>query len=80
MDIDKLQTSSTLSIEEELLKRGNRNELLKLISRLNVLDRDILVMKFMQSFSNEEIAINTGLAKSTIEDRIYHVLKKVTLA
>lgn len=75
----KRQTSSTLPLEKELLTKEKRHELLKLMSELGVLDRDVLVMKFIQGNSSEEIAIKTGMFQDTVEKRIYHALKKLTL-
>lgn len=71
-----IQTSSTLAIEEKLLARGNRIELLKLLSEIEALDRDILVMKLIQGYSHEEIAIHLGLFKYSVETRIVSTLKK----
>ncbi|WP_198038582.1 sigma-70 family RNA polymerase sigma factor [Planococcus lenghuensis] len=75
MNNGTLQTSNALSIERELLTRGKRHELLKLMSEVGVLDRDILVMKFIHGSSNKEIAMNMGLVQCTVEDRIYKALK-----
>lgn len=79
MNNDNLQTSSTLSIEEELLTKEKRYKLLKLMSELGVLDRDVLVMKFIQGNSNEEIALKMGMIQSTVEDRVYRALRKLSL-
>lgn len=79
MNNDNLQTRSSLSIEEEWLTKEKRHELLKLMCELGVLDRDILVMKFIQGRSSEEIAIHTGMVQCTVEDRIYQAIKKLTL-
>lgn len=71
-----IQTSSTLDIEEELLARRNRFELLKLLSELEMLDRDILVMRLIQGHSHEEIAVHLGLFKYSVENRIVSTLQK----
>lgn len=71
-----IQTSSTLAIEEKLLARGNRIELLKLLSKLEALDRDILVMRLIQGHSHEEIAVHLGLFKCSVENRIVSTFKK----
>lgn len=70
-----IQTSSTLTIEEKLLAK-NRIELLKLLSELGALDRDILVMKLIQGHSHEEIAVHLGLFIYSVENRIVSTLKK----
>lgn len=77
MRYGNMETSSTLSMEEELMAaRENRFELLKLLSELGALDRDILVMKLIQGHSNKEIALHLGLAEYTVEIRIHDALKK----
>ncbi|RLQ92741.1 sigma-70 family RNA polymerase sigma factor [Planomicrobium sp. Y74] len=79
MNKDNLQTSSTLSIEEELLTKEKRYKLLRLMSELGVLDRDVLVMKFIQGNTDKEIASKTGLVQGTVEDRVYQALRKLSL-
>ncbi|MBB5181575.1 RNA polymerase sigma factor (sigma-70 family) [Planomicrobium koreense] len=77
MRYGNMETSSTLSMEEELMAaRENRFELLKLLSELGALDRDILVMKLIQGISNKEIAVHLGLAEYTVKIRIHDALKK----
>lgn len=76
MRYENIQTSSTLSVEEELTAKENRFELLKRLSELGALDRDILVMKLIQGSSAEEIALHLGLAEYTVEIRIYDAFKK----
>lgn len=77
MKYGNMETSSTLSMEEELMAtRENRFELLKLLSEVGALDRDILVMKLIQGHSNKEIALHLGLVEYTVEIRIHDALKK----
>lgn len=71
-----IPTSSTLAIEETLLAGGNRIKLLKLLSKVGALDRDILVMRLIQGHSHEEIAVHLGLFKYSVENRIVSTLKK----
>lgn len=73
------QTSNALTVEEELLTKEKRYELLKLMCGLGVLDRDVLVMKFLQGNSNAEIAVKTGMIQGTVDDRIHQALKKLSL-
>lgn len=79
MNKDNLHTRSTLSIEEELLTKEKRYKLLRLMSELGVLDRDVLVMKFIQGNSNEEIALKTGMVQDTVEDRVFQALSNLKL-
>lgn len=70
------QTYSMPATEEKLLAGQNRIKLLMLLSELEALDRDILVMKLIQGNSHDEIALNLGLFKCTVEERIYYAFKK----
>lgn len=76
MRYENIPTSSTVSVEEELMARENRVALLQMLSELGALDRDILVMKLIQGNSNEEIALHLGLVEGVIELRINYAFKK----
>lgn len=69
--------SSTLSQKETLLVGEHKTELLILMSKAGVLDRDILVRKFFQDMLNEEIARDMGLIKQVVDDRICTALKQL---
>lgn len=77
MRIENSKRSSILSGTEALLVQKHKNELLKFMSKVGVLDRDILVMKFFQDMPEEEIAKNMGLVQQTIKDRINCNLKEL---
>ena len=47
------------------------------LGEMNVLDRDILVMKFFLDMTNEEIALHMGLTKAAIDKRIYRGKKRL---
>lgn len=71
------KVANTHTAETRLFIRENKNEFLKIISELSMLDRDILVMKFLLDMTNEEIANNIGATKATVDKRIYHGEKKL---
>lgn len=71
--------SSTLSLTERLLMGERKNDLLKLMSKVGVLDRDILARKFLQEMSSEEIAKEMGLIARVVDDRIYHAVKQLSM-
>lgn len=71
------KVNNTYIAETKLLIRENKNEFLRLMSELSMLDRDILVMKFFLDMTNEEIANNIGATKATVDNRIYHGEKKL---
>lgn len=60
----------------ETLTREERIGLLKLMCELEILDRDILVRKFLQGMASEEIALHMGLKSLTVDNRIDHAIKK----
>ncbi|OED32371.1 RNA polymerase subunit sigma-70 [Planococcus maritimus] len=72
-----IEVSSPDSSERNLLIAENKNELLQLMAEMNVLDRDILVMKFFLEMTNEEIALHMGLTKAAIDNRIYRGKKRL---
>lgn len=69
--------SSTLSPTERLPMGERKNDLLKFMSKVGVLDRDILARKFLQEMSSEEIAKEMGLIARVVDDRIYHAAKQL---
>lgn len=77
MVADDVEAGSTHSVENEILLTEDKNELLKLMSGFEVMDRDILVMKFFLDMTSEEIATNIGLTKAAVDNRIYRGKKKL---
>lgn len=77
MVADDLEVGSTHSVETEVLKTENKTELLKLMCGFEVMDRDIMVMKFFLDMTSEEIATNIGLTKAAVDNRIYRGKKKL---
>ena len=69
--------SSTLSQTERLLMGERKNELLRFMSKIGILDRDILVRKFFLHMPNEEIANDMGLIVRVVDERVYHALKQL---
>lgn len=64
-------------IEEDILLLERRNELIKLINKLDDLDRDIFLMKFYLGFDNGSIAKEKGITKAAVENRIYRGKKRL---
>lgn len=71
--------SSTLSLTERLLMGERKNELLCFMSKIGILDRDILVRKFFLHMPNEEIARDMGLVVHVVDERIYHAVKQLSI-
>lgn len=68
---------SVKSAEEEFLMKTSSEELLKMISKLDQLDQDILTMKYFLNMKNEEIAQHHGLSKAAIDNRLYRGKKRL---
>lgn len=56
-----------------------KNELLRFMSKVGVLDRDILARKFLQEMSSEEIAKEMGLIARVVDDRVYQALRQLSI-
>ena len=62
--------------EVYMITKDERDDLLKLMCDLEILDRDIIVRKFFQYMPSKDIAIHMGLRESTVDKRINYVMKK----
>lgn len=62
-------------VEAEIIQLENRQELLISIQKLPPLDQKIMIMKFFLDFHSEEIAEQTGLSRSAVDNRIYRTKK-----
>lgn len=65
------------SAEEEFLIRSATEDLLKMMTQLEPLDRDIFTMKFFLNMNNEEISQHLGLTKASVDNRIYRGKKRL---
>ncbi|QDQ00510.1 sigma-70 family RNA polymerase sigma factor [Lysinibacillus fusiformis] len=71
------QKSDLGDVQEELVKKEQRNELLLAISQLESIDRDIFMMKYYLQLSTREIAEALHLTKAAVENRLYRGKKKL---
>ena len=65
------------SAEDEYLIKATTEELLKMMSQLDQLDRDLFTMKYFLNMKNEEIAVHCGLTKAAIDNRLYRGKKRL---
>ena len=65
------------SAEEEYLTKESSLELLKVMSQLEQIDRDIFTMKYFLNMPHQEIAKQLGLSKAAVDNRIYRGKKKL---
>ncbi|MFS0674113.1 sigma-70 family RNA polymerase sigma factor [Ornithinibacillus sp. 179-J 7C1 HS] len=71
------EDSTVHSAEEEFLSKETIVELLKLMSELEQIDRDIFTMKYFLDKSNQDIADYLGLSKAAVDNRLYRGKKKL---
>ncbi|MGE7092436.1 sigma-70 family RNA polymerase sigma factor [Lysinibacillus sp. NPDC048646] len=76
-DEELAQKSDLGDVQEELVKKEQRNELLLAISQLESIDRDIFMMKYYLQLSTREIAEALHLTKAAVENRLYRGKKKL---
>ncbi|KGR85414.1 sigma-70 family RNA polymerase sigma factor [Lysinibacillus odysseyi] len=64
-------------LQQQVLGTEEKNELLFAIGQLDVIDRDIFMMKYFMELSNSEIADALGLTKAAVDNRLYRGKKKL---
>ncbi|MER2077459.1 sigma-70 family RNA polymerase sigma factor [Psychrobacillus psychrotolerans] len=74
---DNEMKNSVKSAEDEFLVRSSTQDLLKMMTQLEPLDRDIFTMKFFLNMKNEEISQHLGLTKASVDNRIYRGKKRL---
>lgn len=76
-DEDLAQKPDPSDVQEQLVKKEQRNDLLLAISQLEGVDCDIFMMKYYLLLSNIEIAEALHLSKAAVENRLYRGKKKL---
>lgn len=74
---EHMDVNAGLSVEDELILREDRNELLKLINQLELIDREIFIMKYFLGLQTVEIAKQLGLTNTSVDNRVYRGKKKL---
>ncbi|MDQ0233489.1 sigma-70 family RNA polymerase sigma factor [Metabacillus malikii] len=72
--------SGDQDIQTKLILAEQKNELLFEISKLDELDREIMIMKYFLELSNLEIAESLELTKAAVDNRLYRGKKKLASA
>jgi RNA polymerase sigma factor (sigma-70 family) len=71
------QKSKHEDLQEQLVKKEEKKDLLFAISKLESVDRDIFMMKYYLQLSTIEIAEALHLSKAAVENRLYRGKKKL---
>lgn len=64
-------------IQDQVLQREERNELLFELSKLETVDRDIFTMKYFLEMANGEIADALFISKAAVGNRLYRGKRKL---
>ncbi|MEK4090303.1 MULTISPECIES: sigma-70 family RNA polymerase sigma factor [unclassified Viridibacillus] len=64
-------------IQDQVLQREERNELLFELSKLEPVDRDIFTMKYFLEMANGEIADALFISKAAVDNRLYRGKRKL---
>lgn len=64
-------------LEDEIIAIENKNELMMAIDCLDKKDKEIIIMKFFLGIKSQDIAIKFDVTKSSIDNRIYRIKKKL---
>ncbi|MFJ7935407.1 sigma-70 family RNA polymerase sigma factor [Sporosarcina sp. NPDC096371] len=65
------------SAEEEFMVKLSSEELLKVMTTLGQVDRDIFTMKYFLNMKNEDIAQHLGVTKASVDNRLYRGKKRL---
>ena len=66
------------TVSERIVRSEEKDELLLALSTLEIIDRDIFVMKYFLDMSNGEIAESLNLSKAAVDNRLYRGKKKLS--
>jgi RNA polymerase sigma-70 factor (ECF subfamily) len=75
-DINEIK-NAVKSAEEEFLIWSSTEDILKMMTQLEPVDRDIFTMKFFLNMKNEEISQHLGLTKASVDNRLYRGKKRL---
>jgi len=68
---------TVVSAEDEFLVKASTDELLRMMSKMRQVDRDIFTMKYFLNMGNKEIADNLGITKASVDNRLYRGKKRL---
>lgn len=65
------------TLEDEILLSENQNDVMKLLNELELIDKEIFIMKYFLGLKAEEIGKRVNLSKASVDSRIYRNKKKL---
>lgn len=74
-----MEMNTEKSVEDELIMMENSAELIKLINKLDSIDREIFMMKYFLGISTEDICKQFDLTRTAFDNRIYRGKKKLSV-
>lgn len=58
-------------LEDKLINKENKNQIIKMLNSLEPMDRDIFIMKYFLGYKADEIAGKFGITKASVNNRLY---------
>ncbi|MGM9987205.1 MAG: sigma-70 family RNA polymerase sigma factor [Bacillaceae bacterium] len=74
---DYIELPNQQTVEGELIRLENNEELLAMIHQLAPIDQKIFIMKFLLGYTSEEIGRTLGITRTALDNRIYRGKKKL---
>lgn len=71
------EPAAEIVLQDQVLKREEKNELLLALSKLGELDRNIFTMKYFLDMQNAEIAQALHISKAAVDNRLYRGKKSL---
>ena len=64
-------------VEDEVIEAEEKSELIKIINTLDPIDRDIFIKKYFLGKKSKDIALELGVTKASVDNRISRGKKKL---
>lgn len=74
IDIEEKNT-----LEDEIMISENKKDIMKLLSELEEMDKQIFIMKYFLGLKAEEIGDKLSISKAAVDSRIYRSKKKLKI-
>lgn len=78
-DISEYESLSESSLEDEVLKREFKNDILKALGDLGERDEEIFELKYVLGYKGDEIAQRLNMSKEAVNSRIFRGRKKLKM-
>lgn len=77
--IDSIDIEEKNTLEDEIMINENKKDVMKLLSELEEVDKQIFIMKYFLGLKAEEIGDKLSISKAAVDSRIYRSKKKLKI-